>query len=291
MLLEQLQGLPLDIKVKKTEQRIIEFYEHFHGQVYVAFSGGKDSTVLLHIARSIYPDIKACFVDTGLEYKEIRDFVKSTANVDIIRPKMQHREVIEKYGYPVISKEQSQYIYEYRNTKSEKLRSIRINGDAKGGFKISERWKYLLDAPFNISDKCCHYMKKNPFWNYEKQKELHPIIGTMTCESSRRKTDWGMYGCNSFIQKRPSSKPLSFWLEEDIWEYIKTNNVNYSEIYNIGYDRTGCAFCLFGCQFDDFKKFDTMSVTHPKLCKYILEDLGVKEVIRYIRGNTIFNLF
>lgn len=103
--LKQLQSLPLDIKVRKTEQRIREWYEHWDGDVYVSFSGEKDSTVLLHIVRKIYPDVPAIFSDTGLEYPEIKEFVKTFDNVRIVRPKYSFREILRRYGYPVISKE------------------------------------------------------------------------------------------------------------------------------------------------------------------------------------------
>lgn len=70
--LQKLRDLPLERKVLVTQTRIIEWYKRFDGQVYISFSGGKDSTVLLHIDREIYPDIPAVFVDTGIEYPEIR---------------------------------------------------------------------------------------------------------------------------------------------------------------------------------------------------------------------------
>ena len=77
------QALPLEAKIRMTEIRIREWVNEYGiDGVYVSFSGGKDSTVLLHIARQIYPDIKAVFVDTGLEYPEIRQFVKTFDNVD-----------------------------------------------------------------------------------------------------------------------------------------------------------------------------------------------------------------
>ena len=75
--LKILQALPLDIKIRKTEIRIREWYEHWGGNVYVSFSGGKDSTVLLDIVRRLYPDVPAVFSDTGLEYPEIKEFVKT----------------------------------------------------------------------------------------------------------------------------------------------------------------------------------------------------------------------
>lgn len=103
--------LPLEAKVSLTMDRIEEWVEHFGiDGVYVSFSGGKDSTVLLDICRKMYPDIKACFIDTGLEYPEIREFVKSFDNVDIVKPKMNFKQVIQKYGYPFISKEASEII-------------------------------------------------------------------------------------------------------------------------------------------------------------------------------------
>ena len=90
------QALPLEAKVSMTKARIREWVNYWGlDGVYISFSGGKDSTVLLHIARSIYPDIKAMFVDTGLEYPEIREFVKTFDNVDIIRPKMNFKKVIK----------------------------------------------------------------------------------------------------------------------------------------------------------------------------------------------------
>lgn len=110
--LQELQALPLQLKIQLTKQRIREWVSYF-GQdgVYVSFSGGKDSTVLLHLVREDYPDVPAVFCNTGLEYPEIVQFVKSFENVEIIRPKKNFRRVIQDYGYPFISKEVSECAY------------------------------------------------------------------------------------------------------------------------------------------------------------------------------------
>lgn len=108
----QMQGLPLSVKVKMTQQRIRDWV-HAYGEdgVYVSFSGGKDSTVLLHLVRELYPSVRGVFVDTGLEYPEIRSFVRTFDNIEWLKPKMTFKQVIQKYGYPFISKEVAECVY------------------------------------------------------------------------------------------------------------------------------------------------------------------------------------
>ena len=109
--LQYLQAMPLDIKIRLTQQRIREWVNHFgESGVYVSFSGGKDSTVLLDIVRKMYPNIKAMFVDIPTQYPELRDFVATYENVDVVRPKIGFVEVCEKYGFPLISKEVSESV-------------------------------------------------------------------------------------------------------------------------------------------------------------------------------------
>lgn len=119
--LEELRALPLERKIQISQTRIIEWYNHYHGNVVVSFSGGKDSTVLLHLVRSIFPDVKAVFSNTGLEYPEIQKHVMSIDNVDIVRPSMRFDEVISTYGYPLIGKEVAEAIYYARRIRSQSL--------------------------------------------------------------------------------------------------------------------------------------------------------------------------
>ncbi len=119
--LKELQALPLDRKIMISQARIIEWYTKNNGNVCVSFSGGKDSTVLLHLVRQAFPDVRAVFSNTGLEYPEIQKFAKSFDNVDVVTPKMRFDEVISTYGYPLISKEVSEAIYYARRIRSQNV--------------------------------------------------------------------------------------------------------------------------------------------------------------------------
>ena len=286
------QAYPLVLKVAMSKLRIREWYRHHHGKVYVAFSGGKDSTVLLDLVRSEYPDVPAVFADTGLEYPEIRQFVKTIPNVTWVKPKMNFREVVERYGYPVVSKKVSRFTEDIKKPLTEKNKNVqrlRLTGITSDGrkapsFKLSKKWIYLKDAPFKISDKCCHYLKKSPLDIYAKKSKRKPFIGIMADESRGREKQYYEQGCNAFEQKQPISRPIMFWLEADIWEYIRNNDIPYSKIYDMGESRTGCMWCAFGSHMEKGEnRFQRMAKSHPKQYKFCIETLGMAKVLDYIK--------
>ena len=240
--LEQMQSVPLEGKITMTMLRIRQWYEHWNGQVHVSFSGGKDSTVLKHIVDSMYDDVPALFVNTGLEYPEIQSFVRDikagkydcfNSDVEIVRPEMRFDEVIKKYGYPVISKEVADAVHDAKMNipkGKETLRVRQLKGLTSSMFDKT-KWFFLTEAPFDIDAACCHVMKKRPAQKYNKRTGRKPIIGTLAEESRLRKTQWIKNGCNAFDAKKPSSQPLSFWTEQDILHYIKKYNVPYCSVY------------------------------------------------------------
>jgi 3'-phosphoadenosine 5'-phosphosulfate sulfotransferase (PAPS reductase)/FAD synthetase len=127
--LTQMQMMPLRAKVGLTETRIIEWYDHFDGKVCVSFSGGKDSTVLAHLVHGFYPHIPLVFANTGLEYPEIQAFARKMG-AEFVHPKMRFDEVISKYGYPIISKENAEAIYYARRIRNSLVCTYRERAGA-----------------------------------------------------------------------------------------------------------------------------------------------------------------
>lgn len=293
-----LQALPLEVKVRMTESRIREWVQEYSTSgVYVSFSGGKDSTVLLHIVRNLYPDVEAVFVNTGLEYPEIQQFVKTFDNVTILHPKMRFDEVIKTYGYPLISKEASECVGQgrialERNDGKYTYRLKRLNGDVKqpGGYLDMSKWKPLLDVDFRLSANCCSAMKKSPLKAHAKKTGKHPITAQMATESRLRTQKWLQYGCNGFDMKHPKSNPMSFWTEQDVLQYIKQNGIPIASVYGdivykddgklytTGCNRTGCIFCAFGCHLEkEPSRFQRLKQTHPRQYEYCIGGGGYDE--------------
>lgn len=145
-------------------------------------------------------------------------------------------------------------------------------------------YKYMMYAPFIISDKCCDVMKKDPAHRYEKATGRMPILGQMANESRLRMQKWLMYGCNAFELENPQSNPMSFWTEDDIFQYIKENNLDIAEPYGeiiadqsndkckyctTKCKRTGCIFCLFGIKQDPYRLLK-LKDEEPELADYVL---------------------
>ena len=242
--LAELQALPLSLKVRLTQQRIREWVNHYGVDgIYVSFSGGKDSTVLLHLVRDMFPDVVGVFCDTGLEFPEIRQFVRTFDNIVWLKPKKNFRTIIEQYGYPVISKDISQQVYDIRvqsrvngidyKQTNQYIRKFDPNSEYGKRYPsyCLEKYSYLFESDFLISHMCCNIMKKGPFKKFEKQTGKHGILAIMAEESRLRRTIWLKKGCNAFDGPRPISRPMSFWTEQDVLRYIKQYNIPIASIY------------------------------------------------------------
>ena len=307
---KQLLALDLQDKEILSSEKIDQWYTAWGGKCYVSFSGGKDSTVLAYLAAQelsryrtpIWP-LTLVFVNTGLEYPEIQHFVNDYAvwlqkqfpRIDVqlvrLRPKMNIRQVIAKYGYSIVSKEVADCVWEARKNPTC-TRAKRIHGEllTPSGEKspfCCDKWEYLLYAPFTVSGECCRIMKKSTAHSYESKSAQRPMTAMMAGESRQRMIHWTKTGCNAFDSKRPMSKPMSFWTEQDVLAFLKDENIPYCSVYGeivasdgengypstliekplhcTGCQRTGCMFCGFGVHLEKGEnRFERMKHTHPK---------------------------
>lgn len=296
----------LSQKVSHSLMLIDEFYHTFNGNVYISFSGGKDSVLIKWLCDKFtdmcgYPRIKCVFSNTTNEHSDILDFVKTFGDdVVWLKPKITFAQSLLINGYPLISKEQSQYIEQYKNTKSEYMKDKRLNGYDKTApsgrkykqGKISEKWKFLLTDEIKITNKCCEILKKRPFKKFEKETGLKPIIGITHDESGLRKQQASMHNCNMYGQ-RPQSKPINIYTESDVWDVILSNKIPYCDIYDDKYidgvfvkgeKRTGCAYCAFGAHLENPNdtRFHKLYIREPKRYKSMMDKLGYRNALHKI---------
>ena len=300
------KALPLKDKIALTSERIREWYEAFDGRVSVGFSGGKDSSVLLWLVRRLYPDVQGVFCNTGLEYPEIYHIVKKTPNIRVMRPKKPFHHIVRDFGWPVASKKVARGVSILRNPTGNNQNIYRLYdqginrfGEKVNGFMVPKRWRFLVDAPFPVSDKCCEIMKKEPMRRYEKETGNAQFIGMMASDSKAREKVYLQTGCNAFDAKHPRSMPMGFWTEQDVIQALLMYGIPYAKVYGdiiqdratgqlsfTGVHSTGCIFCCFGLHMEgNPNRFQKLFISHPRLWKYCMNRLGLGGVLDYMRDH------
>ena len=167
---------------------------------YLSFSGGKDSTILHHLIDIALPGnkIPRVFIDTGIEYNSIREFVMSLAKQDdrfvILKPSKPIRKVLEEFGYPFKSKEHSLRVYQFNRGSNVNYIKKYINGydinGKKSTFVCPNILKYQFEerGKYNYSNLCCYKLKKEPVhkWESENHKSI-AMTGMRSEEGGSRK--------------------------------------------------------------------------------------------------------
>ena len=174
------------------------------------------------------------------------------------------------------------------------------------------KYKFFLEAPFEISNKCCTVMKKAPLHEYSNRTKKYGMTAEMAAESRLRTQKWIQNGCNGFHLRLPKSTPMAFWTEQDVLLYIKENNLPICSVYGevvcdygkqgqvdnqislsdlglfdntlpllktTGCDRTGCVLCGFGAQCHGDTRFVDLKETHPKF--YNMLDIAKNNGVTY----------
>lgn len=295
--LRQKQSLPLDAKENLGLESIFQFRKYYGGDVICNISGGVDSIVLLHMCRRVDPKMKAGFSDTGLEHKGVREHALATENLCVTGPDLPHHLVLDRFGYPVISKLVSRYVEDIRNNYGSDTANLRLTGiksDGTPGSKasmLSKCWYYLINAPFKVSAKCCYYLKIAPLVKLQKETGCYPIVGTLAEDSVSRERTYLKTGCNVY-GKTPKCIPLSPWTRQDVMQYILKYDLAYPPEYGdlvlengiwrfTGEQHTGCQFCMFGIM-NDPKRFIRLQRQDEKRHNYCINRLGMGKVLDYI---------
>lgn len=254
---------------------------------YLSYSGGKDSHLLYWFIKEYakIDEIEIVGCNTGMEFPEILKRIQTNSD-KVLHPYLPISKVKEKYGIPCFSKEQDFYIYYYQNAikkgkKPSKTIQEKIDGTYYTGFCISKKARDYLKVgeAHNITHLCCHYLKKKPFEDYEKQTGKKAILGVKGTESTLRKKQY-----TSCFQKNGKFTPL--WdltdeLEDAIYKKYK---IEIPEIYNY-VERTGCIGCPYGSyKGDTMKELKYIKNINEKQYKFICDlfkesydVLGIKE--------------
>lgn len=209
---------------------------------YLALSGGRDSYFLYWFIKNILKDnkIKIISVNTRLDHTEITSRMYKYADV-VLLPKKTLKQIKEEVGIPCFTKQQDDYIDRYqRGSRAPSTMSF-INGRGTSKFQMSAKVRNLLLSGklHKISNKCCLYLKKKPFKEYEKETGLKSIQGIRNSEGIMRNK------YKSCMNKNGTFTPI-FDLTDDLLKSIELKyNIEVPEIYKF-LDRTGCMGCPYG---------------------------------------------
>jgi len=226
----------------------------------VAFSGGKDSIVVLHLVRELMPDVITIFDNTGVEFPETIKYVKTLAkewNLNLIeaKPNTNFWRIISEKGYPI--------------------------GGRGSQFFLK---KMQEETGIKIGNKCCYELKEKPVKKLVKKQKIDLIfVGNRVHESVMRKFNLADFGAIRFSStyRAVISWPIFFFTEQDIWDYIQKYNLPINPLYKMGYKRVGCWACMQDIFHKDNRILD-LRENHPKLYRYLMKYYG-EDIVKLLK--------
>ena len=249
---------------------------------YISFSGGKDSTILHYLFDEALPGnrIPRVFIDTGIEYAMIREFVLEMASHDdrfqIIKPTKPIKQILETYGYPFKSKEHSLRVDQFNKGHNSNYISKYIGGYSYGGKKSRFTcpscllYQFEEKGKYNFSNLCCAKLKKQPVKQWERANGRRIAITGMRAEEggNRARLGCAIFKGGKLIHFHPLIKVSDDW--ED-W-FVREREVHLCPLYSAPYNfkRTGCKGCPFALDLQ--QQLTTMLIYLPnerKQCELI----------------------
>lgn len=260
--------LALELAVEDALFRIRRDYERTGGQIYLSFSGGKDSTVLAHLIMmaDLPTPIPFVFSDTGIEMGATTRFVQTFPyeNIQYVKPKKPFAQILKQYGKPALAKLKSEALSTYqkndRNPYStarafqmvtgHRIKDWKLVG-GRNSYTLAQKDLHFLheDTEIKFANKCCHYLKKEPFARFEKEHQMKgSFSGTRVDEGGAR--SMAIKSCVTIKKKRGqafiASTPIFDWTDEILNQFIRQYGIELSEAYTVyGLTRTGCMGCPF----------------------------------------------
>lgn len=263
--LRTMQNLPLHKKIEQTRKTLSTILQQ-HRRPIIAWSGGKDSTVLLHIALDHNQDVDVVWCNTGVEFPECIHFVLEMRNkwnlkLHIAKPETTFWKVVNEFGWPMLGK-----------GSSGGWQSRAAYLERKGQHRIA---KATRDA--QIAAACCRLLKEKPSDKLYRELEIDCVVlGSMVAESRQRFLIWAQKGDYYYAHSEGRYKawPMYAWTEEDVWEYHTISGLPHSKIYDMGHRRNGCWPCLMDIRFPD-NKLRALRLSHPKLWHFLIVNKGL----------------
>jgi len=294
----------LELGIADALFRIKRDYERTGGQIYLSFSGGKDSTVVAELIKmtKLPTDIPFVFANTGIELTATLEHVKEYdySNIVLVKPRKPAVKIWKEDGRPIRSKIKSEALGTYQRHLDDPLGTSRtrqlISGEAEKDLKktgkktmysLAKKDFHLLhpDLEYKIANKCCHYMKKMPFKDFAKQNDMYgTFTGVRANEGGVRAAAYSScvhikkLGDKEYV----TSMPIFDWTDDMMEEFIKFYNVKLSRAYTeYGMERTGCMACPFSkdIQFDLKTIHDHEPIKYKasmKMLKHVYMDSGVE---------------
>ena len=139
---------------------------------YLSFSGGKDSTILHYLLDIALPNnrIPRVFIDTGIEYQKIVDFVRSLANEDdrfvILKPSKPIIKTLQEVGYPFKSKQHSHNVMLYQKHNKEKFKEVKSLIDENPS--LLKDYDFIHNLPLGLKTLVKYY-----YGVRERERELY----------------------------------------------------------------------------------------------------------------------
>lgn len=269
----------------------------------LAFSAGKDSTVLLHMLLQHKPDIHVIYGNTGIEFPECVKFARWLRdewclNYHEAKPEHTFWWVVENYGWPLLGKNYGVSGVAHKSSREKFFADLEAKGELTG--------QYAIQAEVPIGSACCTFLKERPSEKMQKALGVDGVfLGILAHESRRRMFNALQYGEFYYAKSQRVWKchPLMIWTDDDIWAYIRRYNVPYASLYDMGYvngkgervthKRNGCMFCGMDIAFPD-NHLAIMRRTHPKAWQVLMLKKGLGEVLmklRYSLDDHQFDMF